>query len=77
MALPEPQGGLVISYSYLWRRESGAGQIEGTKNRPCAIVLAVRREGPEAAMIVTVAPITHAPPHDPAVAVEIPPKVKR
>jgi hypothetical protein len=56
MALPEPQGGLVISYSYLWRRESEAGLVEGAKNRPCAIVLAVRRERPEAAMIVTVAP---------------------
>jgi len=77
MALPEPQVGLVISYSYLWCRESEAGQVEGSKNRPCAIVLAVRREGPEAATIVTVAPITHAPPRDPAVAMEIPPKVKQ
>src|SRR5208337_1746796 len=89
MALPEPQGGLVISYSYLWRRESEAGQIEGTKNRPCAIVLAVRREGvspargdaaaeqPEIATIVTVAPITHTAPSDPAAAMEIPPKVKQ
>lgn len=77
MAFPEPQGGLVISYAYLWRRESEAGQIEGRKNRPCAIVLAARREGPEAATIVTVAPITHAPPRDLAVALEIPPKVKQ
>jgi hypothetical protein len=77
MAFPEPQGGLVISYAYLWRRESEAGQVEGAKNRPCAIVLAVRRERPEAAMIVTVAPITPAPPRDPALAMEIPPKVKQ
>jgi hypothetical protein len=75
MALPEPQCGLVISYAYLWRRESEAGQTEGVKNRPCAIVLAVRREG-GAPAAVTVAPITHTPPHDPAAAIEIPPKVK-
>jgi hypothetical protein len=76
MALPEPQGGLVISYSYLWRHESDAGQVEGVKSRPCAIVLAVRREG-ESGPIVTVAPITHSPPGDPTAAIEIPAKVKR
>ncbi len=64
MALPKPECGLVISYSYLWRRESEAGQVEGSKNRPCVIVLAVRRA--DDAEIVTVAPITHAPPPDPA-----------
>jgi hypothetical protein len=35
MALPEPECGLVISYSYLWRNEYKAGKIEGLKNRPC------------------------------------------
>jgi hypothetical protein len=40
-------------------------------------VLAVRREGAEAATIVTVAPITHTAPRDPAVAMEIPPRVKQ
>ena len=75
MALPEPQCGLVVSYAYLSRRESEAGQTEGVKNRPCAIVLAVRSEG-GAPAVVTVAPITHAPPLDPATAIEIPPKVK-
>jgi hypothetical protein len=76
MALPEPQGGLVISYSYLWRHERAAGQVEGVKSRPCAIVLAVRREG-ESGLIVTVAPITHSPLHDPTDAIEIPERVKR
>jgi len=41
MALPEPECGLVISYSYLWKHESGSGQTEGLKDRPCAIVLAI------------------------------------
>ena len=75
MTLPEPQPGLVISYSYLWRHESETGQIEGTKDRPCAIILVVRHEG--SMDKVTVAPITHTPPADPTVAIEIPPKVKR
>jgi hypothetical protein len=76
MSLPEPQNGLVISYSYLWRCEREAGQVEGVKNRPCAIVLAVRRNQ-ESGPVVTVAPITHSPPGDLTAAIEIPAKVKR
>jgi hypothetical protein len=76
MALPDPEPGLVLSYSYLWRSEAHAGMEEGRKNRPCAIVLVVRREA-DGASLVTVAPITHSPPHDPSVAVEIPQAVKR
>jgi hypothetical protein len=76
MALPEPECGLVISYAYLWRHESDTGQAEGLKDRPCAIVLAVAGEGAEP-VTVTVAPITHAAPHNPEVAIEIPAKVKR
>lgn len=37
-------GALVISYPYLWHHEHRAGQEEGQKNRPCVIVLAVKRE---------------------------------
>ena len=76
MALPEPECGLVISYAYLWRHESTAGRTEGSKDRPCAIVLAVAGAGEEP-VTVTVAPITHTAPHDPHLAVEIPAKVKR
>jgi hypothetical protein len=75
MALPEPEYGLVISYSYLWRRESAAGQTEGVKDRPCAIVLAIDSRVANA-KTVTVAPITLTPPGDRALAIEIPPKVK-
>ncbi len=64
MPLPEPEVGLVISYSYLWSNEYQAGKVEGLKNRPCAIIL------------VTVAPITHTPPVNLDVAIEIPTKVK-
>ena len=75
MALPEPECGLVISYSYLWRNEYEAGKIEGVKNRPCAIILVVKNDNDS--QTVTVAPITHTPPNNPAVAVEIPPRVKQ
>jgi hypothetical protein len=76
MPLPEPECGLVISYSYLWKHESDAGQTEGAKDRPCAIVLAIEGKGTQA-KTVTVAPITHTPPSDPLMAIEIPPRVKQ
>lgn len=40
MSWPDPQPGLVIRYADLWRREAFAGQDEGSKDRPCAVVLA-------------------------------------
>jgi PemK-like, MazF-like toxin of type II toxin-antitoxin system len=73
--LPEPECGLVISYSYLWRNEHGAGKIEGQKNRPCGIILVV--ENDDGSKTVTVAPLTHATPQNLSVALEIPPKVKQ
>jgi PemK-like, MazF-like toxin of type II toxin-antitoxin system len=74
VSLPTPQPGLVISYSYLWAREHKEGTEEGGKNRPCAIVAA--RQIIEGREVVTVVPVTHTPPTDPAEAVEIPPALK-
>jgi hypothetical protein len=74
MALPEPERGLVISYSYLWSHEAAEGAEEGRKNRPCVIVAGVKRVNDE--IIVTVFPITHHAPNDLKCAVEIPAKVK-
>jgi hypothetical protein len=65
---------LVISYAYLWAREHGRGTEEGAKDRPCAIVAA--RQLIEGREVVTVVPITHTPPADPADAIEIPPALK-
>ena len=76
MPIPNPEPGLVISYSYLWHHEHRAGREEGQKDRPSVIVLAVEREA-DGAIIVTVLPITHSPPLDPASAIEIPIPVKR
>jgi len=74
VSLPIPRPGLVISYSYLWAREHGTGAEEGRKTRPCAIVAACQVI--EAHEIVTVMPVTHTPPSDPADAVEIPAALK-
>jgi hypothetical protein len=76
MPIPTPEPGLVISYAYLWRYEHDVGQEEGRKDRPSVIVLAIEREA-DGTTIVTVLPITHSPPADPAGAVEIPAAVKR
>jgi hypothetical protein len=72
---PVPQPGLVIRYAYLWRREARAGQEEGTKDRPCAVVLAHKNE--EGETRVYVLPVTHSPPAEDTEAVAIPAPVKR
>lgn len=74
MSWPAPQPGLAIRYSYLWHREALAGQEEGTKDRPCAIVLAVREQ--EGRMRVYALPITHVAPGVDDEAIEIPATVK-
>jgi hypothetical protein len=71
---PEPVPGLVVRYSYLWAEEYGSGREEGTKDRPCAIILVSSEENGE--HVVTVLPVTHAPPSDPGLAVEIPAATK-
>ena len=76
MPLPEPQPGLVISYLYLWHHEHRAGREEGSKVRPCVIILAVERAG-DATVTVRVVPVTHSPPDDASVAFELPMAVKR
>lgn len=75
MPLPKPVQGLVIRYSYLWRTEYLRGQEEGAKDRPCAVVLATTTEDGDE--VVTVLPITHTPPADNLLAVEIPYATKK
>lgn len=75
MTFPKPQPGLVIRYSYLWAEEFERGLEEGSKDRPCAILLSVKSEDGE--QIVTVLPVTHSPPQNPDQAVEIPSATKR
>jgi hypothetical protein len=73
--LPKPEPGLVVRYAFLWRAEAARGQEEGLKDRPCAVVLTTRNEdGDEVVMVL---PITHTPPLDPELAVEIPAVTKQ
>jgi hypothetical protein len=69
--LPEPIPGLVIRYSYLWYSEHREGREEGQKDRPCAIIAAIRMDETGARRVL-VLPVTHSPPQDPKLAVEIP-----
>lgn len=54
----------------MWEHEARLGREEGIKDRPCAIVLVVLREGQNP--IVRVLPITHSAPSDPRDGLEIP-----
>jgi hypothetical protein len=62
--LPKPEPGLVIRYSYLWRREADDGEVAGRKDRPCAVVVAIERN--PFGSIVYVVPITHSQPLEPS-----------
>jgi len=73
--LPAPHAGLVIRYSYLWKWKFDAGREEGSKDRPCAIVVAVTDDEGETEVMVL--PVTHTPPHDADDAVEIPRATKQ
>lgn len=74
--LPQPVPGLVIRYSYLWYRDHLEGHEEGQKDRPCAIIAALRSDesGVTRALVL---PVTHSAPEQPSLAIEIPATVKR
>lgn len=74
MALPEPKPGLVIRYDYLWSHEAAAGRDQG-KERPACLVAA--SDSSLRPKFVVILPITHAPPDDDTVGIEIPAKVKQ
>jgi hypothetical protein len=76
IALPKPEPGLVIRYSYLWDDEHRQGREEGVKDRPCAIVAAILSTE-DGTTRVLVLPITHTMPTDIHLAVEIPEDVKK
>jgi len=76
VAWPKPVPALVIRYSYLWRSEHQEGREEGQKDRPCAIIASIRADA-VGDIRVLVLPVTHSPPVQPNLAVEIPAKVKQ
>ena len=51
------------------------GIEEGSKDRPCSVILVTTES--DKSQVVTVLPITHTPPNDPAFAVEIPTATKK
>jgi hypothetical protein len=75
VSLPKPEPGLVIRYSYLWLREHRQGQDEGSKDRPCAIILALTGNNDDKQVLVV--PITHSPPETPEHVMELPLAVKQ
>ena len=70
MPLPDPRPGLVIRYAFLWPSEALRGQQEGSKDRPCTVVLAVMMEDNRTRVVV--APLTTVDPGVQAAAVEVP-----
>lgn len=75
MEIPTPQAGLVFHYSYLWHNQQKQGLEEGTKERPCAVVLAI--ETAEGKMRVLAAPITHSEPDKNRQAIALPPAIAK
>lgn len=75
VAIPDPVPGLVIRYSYLWLDDHRKGRKEGVKDRPGAIILVT--EECEGEKLVTVLPVTHTPPGNPKLAMEIPLETKK
>jgi hypothetical protein len=59
MVLPVPHPGQVIRYAYLWWNEARRGREDGTKDRPCSIVLT--RITTAGRTVAYVLPITQTP----------------
>lgn len=76
MKKPDPEVGQIVKYDYLWLDEQASGRIEGTKDRPCAVVVA-RRSKQDGSFDVLLAPITHSPPKNPKQAISIPSEAQK
>jgi hypothetical protein len=75
MTLAPPKPGQVIRYAYLWWNEARAGREDGSKNRPCSVVL-TSTDG-DGRTLAYVLPVTHSPPSDGEDGVEIPRATKQ
>jgi hypothetical protein len=69
------QTGSVISYPYLWFRESHLGEAEGRKMRPSAVALRLKRES--GADLIVLLAITSKQPLPSRTAIEVPQNEKR
>lgn len=75
MALDPPRPGQVIGYRYLWWSEQRKGRAEGLKERPRAVVYAVKNVAGKTRVYVL--PITHARPYDTEDGIELLPQWKQ
>jgi len=73
---PDPVPGLIVRYDYLWRDQQAAGQQQGSKERPSAIITAsLSAEGGD--HIVLICAISHEAPENDSECVRIPAKVAK
>jgi len=70
VTFPWPLAGMVICYDYIWLHEHSRGWDQGSKDRPCVVVLTLPGNR------IIVLPITHRTPSDPMDGMQIPPAVK-
>ena len=71
-----PKVGYVLRYAYLWKADYDRGREEGSKNRPCVLILSVSAPDDLGRRLVRVLPITHRAPTNSDDAVEIPAATK-
>ena len=74
-SLSPPRPAEVIRYAYLWSHEANAGREEAVKDRPCAVVVVVRRAA--GAHEVVVVPVTSRRPENPDDGLELPVVTRR
>jgi hypothetical protein len=65
---------LVIRYDYLWTHEAAVGRDQGKERPACLIAASNPTTSPR---FVVILPITHTPPGNDTVGVEIPAKVRQ
>jgi hypothetical protein len=71
VAIPTPNKGALIWFSYLWAKDYLAGQIHGRKTRRCIVLASSQSAPPYGPVRVVVCPITHTEPEDLSTAIEI------
>jgi hypothetical protein len=70
VTFPWPLAGMVICYDYIWLHEHTRGWEQGSKDRPCVVVLTLPGKR------IIALPITHRKPDDPLDGMQMPPAVK-
>ncbi len=74
MALPHPEPGLVVRYDYLWTHEATTGRDQG-KTRPTCLIAAT--DPAVFPSYVVLLAITHTPPTEETVGIEISARVRQ